>query len=63
MRGPNGVEPLPGLLSFLAVRGDVDDAHAEETLSTLELSLVKRVVAIQRGRERLGSSDERAQVR
>jgi cell division septum initiation protein DivIVA len=39
------------------------ERYAEETLSTLELSLVKRVAAIQRGRERLGSSDERAQVR
>jgi cell division septum initiation protein DivIVA len=32
--------------------------YAEETLSTLELTLAKRVAAIQRGRERLGSADE-----
>jgi cell division septum initiation protein DivIVA len=36
------------------------DRYAEETLSTLELSLVKRVAALQRGRERLGGSEERA---
>jgi vacuolar-type H+-ATPase subunit H len=34
--------------------------YAEETLSTLELTLAKRVAAIQRGRERLRSADEGA---
>lgn len=38
------------------------DNYADETLDTLELNLAKRVAAIQRGRERLRSSDERAEV-
>jgi cell division septum initiation protein DivIVA len=36
--------------------------YAEETLSTLELTLAKRVAAIQRGRERLRSADEGVEV-
>ena len=39
------------------------DNYAEETLDTLELNLTKRIAAIQRGRERLRSSDEHEQVR
>ena len=39
------------------------DNYADETLDTLELNLAKRMAAIQRGRERLRSSDERAEVR
>ena len=39
------------------------DNYADETLDTLERNLTKRIAAIQRGRERLRSSDERAEVR
>jgi cell division septum initiation protein DivIVA len=38
------------------------DNYADETLDTLELNLAKRIAAIQRGRERLRSTDERAEV-
>jgi cell division septum initiation protein DivIVA len=37
--------------------------YADETLDTLELNLAKRIAAIQSGRQRLRSSDERAEVR
>ena len=39
------------------------DNYADETLDTLERNLTKHIAAIQRGRERLRSSDERAEVR
>jgi cell division septum initiation protein DivIVA len=39
------------------------DSYADETLTTLELNLTKRIAAIQRGRGRLRSSDQRAELR
>jgi cell division septum initiation protein DivIVA len=39
------------------------DNYAEETLATLELSLTKRIAAIERGRGRLRSSDQRGELR
>ena len=38
------------------------DQYADETLATLEFNLSKRVAAIQRGRGRLRSSDEHAEL-
>jgi cell division septum initiation protein DivIVA len=38
------------------------DNYADETLTTLELNLTKRVAAIQRGRGRLRSSDKHAEL-
>jgi cell division septum initiation protein DivIVA len=38
------------------------DSYADETLTTLELNLTKRVAAIQRGRGRLRSSDQRSEL-
>jgi cell division septum initiation protein DivIVA len=38
------------------------DDYADEILNTLELNLAKLIAAIQRGRERLRGSDERAEV-
>jgi F0F1-type ATP synthase membrane subunit b/b' len=38
------------------------DNYAEETLDTLELNLANRIAAIQRGRERLRSADDEAEV-
>jgi cell division septum initiation protein DivIVA len=39
------------------------DSYADETRTTLELNLTKRIAAIQRGRGRLRSSDQRAELR
>jgi cell division septum initiation protein DivIVA len=39
------------------------DNYADETLTTLELNLTKRITAIQRGRGRLRSSDQQAKLR
>ena len=36
--------------------------YADEILNTLELNLAKLIAAIQRGRERLRGSDDRAEV-
>jgi cell division septum initiation protein DivIVA len=39
------------------------DNYADETLAALELSLTKRIAAIQRGRGRLRSSEQQAELR